>query len=330
VLDHPAGGNRCAEAFRYGLGREGLLVAFLCKKGSLQLSEGLGAAVVVIGFQLLGELADGGGELQGLDAELPEGTRSLQGAGGPGGLGEGRSGGDGENGHGLNVRGEEGRDERRGDRRSGGEGLGRERRRHFHHHHRHRRPGGAAAGLLHQRGRAGPTGKGEHQHRSAESRGGVGLGLDQGLLQQEAIADRTGSPAMAAPISGEGLDPPTELLSGTADGAISATGPAMQQQVNRPASRALEQGRGDALLGPDEITATSGDDDDRAMGQRRRRQEAKGRQCSGLGHCSRGQAHGLLSKRTGQVVRGLLIRLGAAGDGLVAFGAALILPVQTH
>jgi hypothetical protein len=32
------------------------------------------------------------------------------------------------------------------------------------------------------------------------------------------------------------------------------------------------------------------------MGQRRRRQEAKGRQCSGLGHCSRGQAHGLQSK----------------------------------
>ena len=113
---------------------------------------------------------------------------------------------------------------------------------------------------------------------------------------------------MAAPISGEGLDPPAELLGGTADGAICATGPAMQQQVNRPASRALEQGRGDALLRPDEITATSGDDDDRAMGQRRRRQEAKGRQCSGLGHCSRGQAHGLQSKRTGQVVRGFRCR----------------------
>jgi len=136
----------------------------------------------------------------------------------------------------------------------------------------------------------------------------VGLGLHEGLLQQEAIADRTGSAAMAAPISGEGLNPPAELLGGTADGAISATGPAMQQQVNRPASRALEQGGGDALLGPDEITATSGDDDDRAMGQRRRRQEAGKRQCSGLGHCSRGQAHGLQSKRTGQVVRGLLIQ----------------------
>jgi hypothetical protein len=66
------------------------------------------------------------------------------------------------------------------------------------------------------------------------------------------------------------------------------------------------------------------------MGQRRRRQEAGKRQCSGLGYCSRGQAHGLQSKRTGQVVRGLLIYSGAAGDGLVAFDAALILPVQMH
>lgn len=102
----------------------------------------------------------------------------------------------------------------------------------------------------------------------------MGLGLHQGLLQQEAIADRTGSAAMAAPISGEGLDPPAELLSGTADGAISATGTAMQQQMDRSATRTLEQGGGDALLGPDEITATSGNDDDRATGQRRRRQEA--------------------------------------------------------
>ena len=121
----------------------------------------------------------------------------------------------------------------------------------------------------------------------------MGLGLHQGLLQQEAIADWAGSAAMAAPISGEGLDPPAELLGGTADGAISATGPAMQQQMDRPAARTLKQGGGDARLGPDEITATGRDDDERAMDQRRRRHEAKGRQCSGLGHCSRGQAHGL-------------------------------------
>ena len=178
----------------------------------------------------------------------------------------------------------------------------------LHHGNGHRRPGGAAAGLLHQRGRARPTGKGDHQHRGAERGGGVGLGFHQGQLQQKAIADRTGSAAMATPISGEGLYPPAELLGGTADGAISAMGTAMEQQMDRPATAALKPGGGDALLRPDEITATSGDDDDRAMGQPRRRQEAKGRQCSGLGHCSRGQVHGLQSKRTGRIVRGLRYR----------------------
>jgi hypothetical protein len=93
----------------------------------------------------------------------------------------------------------------------------------------------------------------------------VGLGLHQGLLQQKAIADGASTAAIAAPISGEGLNPPAELLGRTTDGAISATGPAMQQQMDRPATGALEQGGGDALLGPDEITATSGNDDDRAM-----------------------------------------------------------------
>ncbi len=41
MLNHPAGG--------ISLGGKGLLVAFLCKEGSLKLAEGLGAAVVVIG-----------------------------------------------------------------------------------------------------------------------------------------------------------------------------------------------------------------------------------------------------------------------------------------
>ena len=90
----------------------------------------------------------------------------------------------------------------------------------------------------------------------------MSLGLHQGLLQQEAIADGAGTAAIAAPISGEGLDPPAELLGGTADGAISTTGTAMEQQMDRPAARALKQGGGDALLGPDEITATSGNNDD--------------------------------------------------------------------
>ena len=98
------------------------------------------------------------------------------------------------------------------------------------------------------------------------------------------------------------------LLGGTADGAISATGPAMEQPMDRPAGTAMEESRGDALLRPGEIATTSRDDDDRAMGQYRRQQKTGKRQCSGLGHCSRGQAHGLQSKRTGQVVRGFRCR----------------------
>ena len=72
VLDHPASGNRCAEAFRYGLGGEGGFVVFLGQQSGLQFGEGLGAGVVV-GFQLFRELANGGGEILGLDAQLPEG-----------------------------------------------------------------------------------------------------------------------------------------------------------------------------------------------------------------------------------------------------------------
>jgi len=60
-------------------------------------------------------------------------------------------------------------------------------------------------------------------------------------------------------------------MGGTADGTIRATGPAMEQQMDRPATAAPEQGGGDALLGPDEIMPTGSDDDDRAMDQCRRR-----------------------------------------------------------
>jgi hypothetical protein len=44
----------------------------------------------------------------------------------------------------------------------------------FHNQHRHKRTGGAAEGLLHQRGRSCPTGEGDHQHRGAgpDSRAG--------------------------------------------------------------------------------------------------------------------------------------------------------------
>jgi hypothetical protein len=64
VLDHPAGG--------IGLGRQGGFVVFLGQQGSFQFGEGLSAGVVV-GFQLFGQLADGGGGFLGLDTQLPEG-----------------------------------------------------------------------------------------------------------------------------------------------------------------------------------------------------------------------------------------------------------------
>ena len=136
----------------------------------------------------------------------------------------------------------------------------------------------------------------------------MGLGFRQGLLEEAAIADRPGAPAITPPLGGKGLDTPAQLMRSTADGVISATGTAMKEQMDGPATAALEQGGSNALLGPGEITTTGGDDDDRAMGQHRRRQEAGKRQCSGVGHCSRGQAHGLQSKRTGQVVRGFRCR----------------------
>ena len=67
VLDHPAGG--------IGLGGDGRLVAFISQQGGFQFGKGLGAAVVVIG-QLLGQLANDGGELLGLDAQAARESRS--------------------------------------------------------------------------------------------------------------------------------------------------------------------------------------------------------------------------------------------------------------
>jgi hypothetical protein len=73
MLDHPTGG--------IGFGSKSCLVPLFCQEGSFQLSEGKGPLFGVIGFQLLGQLADGGGELLGLDAQPPEGAGTQQGAG---------------------------------------------------------------------------------------------------------------------------------------------------------------------------------------------------------------------------------------------------------
>jgi hypothetical protein len=61
-------------------------------------------------------------------------------------------------------------------------------------------------------------------------------------------------------------------MGSTADGLISTTGTAMEQQMDGPAATALEQGGSNALLGPGEITTTGGNDDDGAMNNNRRRQ----------------------------------------------------------
>jgi hypothetical protein len=129
----------------------------------------------------------------------------------------------------------------------------------------------------------------------------VGLGLDEGLLKQLPIADRTGAATKATPLSGEGLDAPAELTSSAADGLISTTGTAMQQEMNSPATAALEQGGGDALNGPGQITTTPGDDHHRAMDKNRRRQQAREGQCSGWGHSSRRQAHGYRANEPGKL-----------------------------
>jgi hypothetical protein len=118
----------------------------------------------------------------------------------------------------------------------------------------------------------GPPGKAITSTEATNAGGGVGLGLHQGLLKEAAIADGSGAAAITAPLGGEGLDPPAELMRSTADGLISATGTAMEEQMNGPAASALQESGGDPLLGPGEITATGGDDDDGAMNQHRRRQ----------------------------------------------------------
>ena len=100
----------------------------------------------------------------------------------------------------------------------------------------------------------------------------MGLGFRQGLLEEAAIADRPGAAAIATPLGGKGLNRPTQLMGSAADGLIGATGIAMEQQMDGPAATALKEGGGDALLGPGEIAATGGDDDDGTMNHNWRRQ----------------------------------------------------------
>ena len=71
--------------------------------------------------------------------------------------------------------------------------------------------------------------------------------------------------------------------------------------MNGTAATALEQGGGDALNGPGQITPAPGDDDHRAMDKNRRRQQAREGKCSGRGHCSRREAHGYRANERGKL-----------------------------
>jgi hypothetical protein len=64
-------------------------------------------------------------------------------------------------------------------------------------------------------------------------------------------------------------------MGSTTDGLISSTGTAMQEEMDGTATAALEQGGGDALNGPGQITPAPGDDAHRAVNKNRRRQQAR-------------------------------------------------------
>ncbi len=96
------------------------------------------------------------------------------------------------------------------------------------------------------------------------ARRGVGNGPGNGLLQQLAIADRPGGPAMPLPLGWHHQRRPSQLMGRTSDGGISPTGPAMENQVHHPAPGSRQQLGGDALMGPSQIAASSGGDHQRA------------------------------------------------------------------
>jgi hypothetical protein len=92
----------------------------------------------------------------------------------------------------------------------------------------------------------------------------VGYGPGNGLLKQLAIADRPGGPAMPLPLGRHHQRHPAQLMGRTADGGISPTGPAMENQVHQPAPGSRQQLGSDALMGPGQIAASTGGDHKRA------------------------------------------------------------------
>jgi hypothetical protein len=119
---------------------------------------------------------------------------------------------------------------------------------------------GTAAGELHQRGGAGATREGDHQHRQRLIGGAVVLDEAIGAIEQLTVADRTGGTAMAMPVGGKSSDGPAELLGSGGDALISATGSAMEQLMDGTGIAAEQQGGAHLIEGPGEITTTTGND----------------------------------------------------------------------
>jgi len=85
----------------------------------------------------------------------------------------------------------------------------------------------------------------------------VSNSASNGLLKQLAIADWPSGPAMELPLGRWGCP---GFVDSAANGGISAAGAAVEQQVNKAATAAGEQLSGNPLLGPGQITATTGCD----------------------------------------------------------------------
>ena len=81
-----------------------------------------------------------------------------------------------------------------------------------------------------------------------------------GLLEQLPITDWPSGPAMELPLSWHHQGRPAQLLGRPTNGGISAAGTAMEEQMHQPATAAGEQLSGNPLLGPGQITATTGCD----------------------------------------------------------------------
>ena len=85
----------------------------------------------------------------------------------------------------------------------------------------------------------------------------MGNSTGNGLLKQLPIAYWPSGPPMELPLGWHHQGGPTQLLGSAANSGISAAGTAVEEQMHQAATTAGEQHRGNPLLGPGQITATT-------------------------------------------------------------------------